>query len=59
MIYGFLVSYNFLPKSWIYFAVNEVQERENTLNGFGVVTGSSLATTDRAGVLKVKYLYYL
>jgi hypothetical protein len=56
VFYGLLVSYNFLPKSWIYFAVNELQQRENIQDQ---ATVSHLATTDRAAVLKIKYLYYL
>ena len=49
VIGGFLFSYNFSPKSWIYLALNEVQQRNDAGN---------LAVADRAGVLKVKYLYY-
>jgi len=49
VIGGFLFSYNFSPKSWIYLALNEVQQRKDAGN---------LAVADRAGVLKVKYLYY-
>jgi hypothetical protein len=57
IILGALISYNFLPKSWIYLAFNELQERP--------VPGDSpagsrrvLQTTGRAAVTKVKYLYY-
>jgi hypothetical protein len=48
LIGGFLFSYNFSPKSWIYFAVNEIQARPN----------DHMEVLDRAGVLKLKYLYF-
>jgi hypothetical protein len=57
-ILGFLFSYNFLPKSWIYFAVNEFQERSDTTNALGETVPGPLRITDRVGVLKVRYLYY-
>ena len=53
---GLLFSYNFLPKSWIYLAINEVRERPG--EGSAGQSSQGLALTDRAGVLKVKYLYY-
>jgi len=46
---GLLLSYNFLPKSWIYAALNERRDRP----------GDSLRLADRAAVIKVKYLYYM
>ena len=46
---GFLFSYNFLPKSWVYIALNEVQYRPK----------QKLIVQDRAGVIKLKYLYHL
>jgi hypothetical protein len=49
IIFGFLVSYNFLPKSWIYFAINDTRNRDETAH---------MRVADRAGVFKVKYLYY-
>jgi hypothetical protein len=57
VIVGALVSYNFLPKSWIYLAFNELQERVAVADASG---GSRrvLQSTGRAAVLKVKYLYY-
>ncbi|MBU0560260.1 MAG: carbohydrate binding family 9 domain-containing protein [Bacteroidetes bacterium] len=58
MIFGFFFAYNFSPKSWIYFAFNEVQERASEFNSAGNFIGKNLRTTDRAGVLKIKYLYY-
>ncbi|NWF48954.1 MAG: carbohydrate binding family 9 domain-containing protein [Ignavibacteriaceae bacterium] len=55
---GFLFSYNFSPKSWIFFAVNEVQNRVNEIDQHGNMLSKKLITSDRAAVLKVKYLYY-
>jgi hypothetical protein len=46
---GALISYNFLPKSWIYAALNERRDRADDV----------LRLTDRAAVIKVKYLYYM
>jgi len=58
-IVGFLFSYNFLPKSWVYFAINEVQDRSDEFDSFGNLLPNRMHTTSRAGVLKIKYLYYL
>lgn len=58
MIAGFLFSYNFSPKSWIYFAYNEVQDRSDEFVGEDVKLPNRMHTTNRAGVLKIKYLYY-
>lgn len=49
VIAGLLFYYNFLPKSWIYLAVNDVRSRDDL---------ARMRVTGRAGVLKVKYLYY-
>lgn len=57
-IFGLLFSYNFLPKSWIYLAVNEFRDRRPEYDSLGSVRPNRLHMTDRAGVLKVKYLYY-
>ncbi len=46
---GFLVAWNFSPKSWMYFALNEFRERDEL---------GRMQVMDRAGVLKVRYLYY-
>jgi hypothetical protein len=55
LITGLLFSYNFAPKSWIYMAVNELYDRhQESSSGFS----RRLQLTDRAAVLKVKYLYY-
>jgi hypothetical protein len=53
---GLLFSYNFLPKSWIYLAINEIRERPGEPSS--AQTSSGLALSDRVGVFKVKYLYY-
>jgi hypothetical protein len=58
MIVGLLFSYNFLPKSWIYFAINEVRDRSDEVDPAGTLLPNRLHVTDRAGVLKLKYLYY-
>ena len=58
VIVGFLFSYNFLPKSWIYLAYNEVQQREEMFNESGASMGYKMHVTDRASVVKIKYLYY-
>lgn len=56
MVGGLLLSYNFLPKSWIYLALNEVRQRPDPEDGLPT---PRMATTHRAGVFKIKYLYYL
>lgn len=58
-IFGFLFSYNFSPKSWIYFAVNEIRDRSEQQDAFGIVMPKRLHVVDRVGVFKIKYLYYL
>jgi hypothetical protein len=58
MLIGFFFAYNFLPKSWIYFAYNDFQDRSEEYDESGMLLPSRLHTTHRAGVLKVKYLYY-
>ena len=51
VIFGFLFSYNFLPKSWIYLALNQVEQRDQQTR--------TMQIEGRAAVLKVKYLYYI
>ena len=58
VIAGFLFSYNFLPKSWIYLAINEVRDRSDQFDRSGNLLPNRMHTTGRAGVFKVKYLYY-
>lgn len=58
VIAGFLFSYNFSPKSWIYLALNEVKGRSDEYDNSGNLLPARLHTTDRAGVFKIKYLYY-
>ncbi len=58
MIVGVLFSWNFLPKSWVYFAFNDFQDRSDRFDSMGNLLPNQLHVTDRASVLKVKYLYY-
>jgi hypothetical protein len=58
VIVGFLFAYNFLPKSWIYLAVNEIQDRSERYDPLGNLLPNKMHTKARAGVLKLKYLYY-
>lgn len=58
IIIGFLFSYNFSPKSWIYFAFNEFRDRSEEYDSTGNLLSERLHVTERAAVLKVKYLYY-
>ena len=58
IIAGFLFSWNFLPKSWIYFALNDYRDRSDEYDPQGNLLPNKLHLTDRAAVLKVKYLYY-
>ncbi len=58
IIGGLLFSYNFLPKSWIYFAYNEVDNRSDQFNAAGSLLPQRMHTAARAGVFKIKYLYY-
>jgi len=48
--FGGLFSYQFSPKSWIYFAINEIHDRNNEFR--------TMKMTDRISVFKIKYLYY-
>ncbi len=58
IIAGFLFSWNFLPKSWIYFAINDFQDRSDEYDVNNNLLPNRMHTTDRAGVFKIKYLYY-
>ena len=58
IILGFLFSYNFLPKSWIYFAYNEIQDRSDEYSSSGNLLPNRMHLVNRAAVFKVKYLYY-
>jgi len=58
VLIGFLFSYNFKPKSWIYFAINEVKNRSDRYGSNGIILPPRLHTSIRSAVLKVKYLYY-
>jgi hypothetical protein len=58
LITGFLFSWNFRPKSWVYVAINDVRDRSDQYDGLGVLLPNRLHPIDRVGVLKVKYLFY-
>ncbi len=58
IIGGFLFSYNFLPKSWVYFAYNEVDNRSDQYDINGNLLPQKMHVSARAGVFKIKYLYY-
>jgi len=57
LIVGFLFAYQFSPKSWIYFAINEIQDR-STYKENGQLVYNKMNVQERAGVFKIKYLYY-
>lgn len=57
LIIGFLFSYQFSPKSWIYFAINEIQDR-NAYRDNSRWIYDKMNVRERAGVFKIKYLYY-
>ena len=52
IIGGLLFAWQFQPKSWLYIAINEFQDREQ-------LQSRRLFVRHRAAVLKLKYLYYL
>ena len=58
VILGILYSYNFLPKSWIYFAINQLDDRSTQYDINGNILPERMHLTSRAAVLKIKYLYY-
>lgn len=58
VILGFLFSYNFSPKSWIYVAVNELRDRIREYDLLGNTLEDRMQVINRAAVLKLKYLYY-
>lgn len=58
IIGGFLFSWNFLPKSWIYLAINEFRDRSDEYDVNNNLLPNRMHTTDRVGVFKIKYLYY-
>ena len=58
VIAGFLVSWNFLPKSWVYFAINDIRDRSDRYDANGTLLPSRMHVVDQAAVLKIKYLYY-
>ncbi|HPR87325.1 MAG TPA: DUF5916 domain-containing protein [bacterium] len=58
VIGGFLFSYNFRPKSWIYFALNEVQDRSDEFDRENHLLPNRLHMINRINVVKLKYLFY-
>jgi len=58
LIVGFFFAYNFSPKSWIYLAYNEFRDRAEEYDNNNNPLPLRLHVTDRAAVLKIKYLYY-
>jgi len=57
LIVGFLFAYQFSPKSWIYIAVNDIQNRSPYQDNNKWVY-DKMNVRERAGVFKIKYLYY-
>lgn len=58
VIGGFLFSYNFKPKSWVYFALNEVQDRSDEYDRDNHLLANRLHMIYRVNVVKLKYLFY-
>jgi hypothetical protein len=58
VLWGFLVGYNFAPKSWIYLALNEDRDRRTEYAASGAALPQRLHTVNRVAVAKIKYLYY-
>ena len=58
IIIGLLFSYNFSPKSWIYLALNEVKDRSEQYDTNDNLLPRKMHVVNRAGVFKIKYLYY-
>jgi len=58
LISGLLFSYNFRPKSWIYFAYNELDNRDQQYDNSGNPLPIRMHVAAREGVFKIKYLYY-
>ena len=58
LISGLLFSYNFQPKSWIYFAYNELDNRSDQFDAAGNLLPQRMHIAERNGVFKIKYLYY-
>ncbi|HKI79077.1 MAG TPA: DUF5916 domain-containing protein [Ignavibacteriaceae bacterium] len=58
LLLGVLFSYNFSPKSWIYFAFNQQSDRRQEFDQLGTPLPQQMHLTDRVAVIKVKYLYY-
>ena len=59
IIGGFLFSWNFLPKSWIYFAINEFQDRSDEYDANKNSLSSRMQKQIAEEFLKIKYLYWI
>ncbi len=51
---GFLFSWNFLPKSWLYVALNDYRTDETLF----AEDGNILELVNRVGAVKIRYLFY-
>jgi len=51
---GFLFSWNFKPKSWLFIAFNNYSGDETPFEG----DGNKLSLVNRVGAIKVRYLFY-
>ncbi|MBL0174015.1 MAG: carbohydrate binding family 9 domain-containing protein [Ignavibacteria bacterium] len=56
---GLLISYQFLPKSWVYLSINEIRDWRVDSPAGSQTPVERFQMRERAAVLKVKYLYYL
>jgi hypothetical protein len=57
-VLGSLFSHSFLPKSWIYLALNESQDRSDESDNAGYLPPKRPHIVDRAAVLKVNHPYF-
>lgn len=55
---GLLFAYQFSPKSWLYLALNEINERQYRYDANNKLIDSRMQLIDRVSVFKIKYLYY-
>ena len=58
VLFGLLFSYQFLPKSWVYFALNELRNRGDEFDANDVPLPHRLHVAEGVAVAKIKYLYY-
>jgi hypothetical protein len=50
IISGFLFSYNFLPKSWVYLALNEARDRSDEFDSASMLLPNRMHVTDRVEI---------